>query len=287
MSLPDPPDRFFRIRNALSAAASTVSQLDHRQYVLLERITRGRDFSASDIRRLLEQLAPWRFGIPDWATSGAEVMQIAIEPETWRVRVPIWREDRRSDVVVTVTLAYRDGSPDDKMLKGINAVPEFRADPRAASVEELALQDAFQRERIEASRRSKAERNAQLRTAPKPDLPSEIAGPLERAMRDLVEGRFDMLEAKPLGPDELSAQDMSDALEEFGGGWVLPPQIVPPGTEIAMFEDDNGDDDPNAYFAECHLWNATGQTDVVVTFELIRPGQDEDFAVSIRNIRKP
>jgi len=272
--------RFGKIRRVLGTAGSLVGRLARRDLRSLERVTGGRRFSATELYALLAELAPWRIEMwPSWAESRAELMQVAVDPETWRIRVPLWSKGRPTDVIVTTMRVDRPDGLHDETLESIEVISGFVPAPGAVSVKELAAQDAFTEERLEESRRWSIERSAHLRTLPAPDLPPEVDRPLRIALRALVEGDYARIATSPEGP---SPERLGELLQEYGGGWVLAPQVVPPDTELYLDEPD-----VNHGHVECYLWNADGETDVMVYFDLSRTNLDDDFTVAVGDIRIP
>lgn len=274
------PARFSEIRNALGTPGSFVGMLADRDFEGLERITKGRRFSATELAALLDQLAPWPIEMwPSWAESRVELIQVAHDPATWRARVPLWSNGQPTNVIVTTMCANRPDGLHDWTLESIELTYGFVPTSGAVSVEELAEQDAFTREQFEESQRMSVEATAYLSALPAPELPAAVDRPLRAALGALAEGDYGQIATRAQGP---SPQRLQEVLEEYGGGWVLAPQVVPPNTRLELDERD-----ANHGYVVCPLWNADGVTDVAVFFELSRSHPADDFTVAVGDVRIP
>jgi hypothetical protein len=181
--------------------------------------------------------------------------------------------------VTTSAVALPDGSFD-VTLDGVDVIANFVPGPKAVPSEEIAMLDAYDRERVADGQRRKAAATASLATAPMPDIPPEIAEPIRQALRDLVNGNYNSV--TEAGPGTLSAQEVGALLEEFGGDWVLAPQVVPPDTTVIYSKDSQ-----DRLMVECSLWTIAGKSDVAVLFGLARSSMSAKYKVVVNSIWRP
>jgi hypothetical protein len=264
----------------LGAVQRVIGVLCTRQYATVAAITDG-GLDANQMRDRLRQVWTGQLAPPpDLTAADVEVLRISDSPPRWRVRMPLWSENRPTAVVVSATVAeLADGSPS-TTLDDITYEPNYRIAEGAMPQSQIAAVQRFVDERRADTRRETASRSARLRTQPPPGVPAAVGRAVVAVLESITSSRFDELDSLAGAIDWRMPNDvMRDVLAQHGGGWSMPPAGIPHGIEVDPY--DAGESEVDVDFL---MWRGDIQTDLRL-YLYLRRRSDHEYDVVVTDLR--